>query len=108
MNTRLGKIISTILVVLLTGCGTVATETGQTERVVPAPPTMVVRSADEVQRITPAEAKPLLDGDQAILYDARSADSYRTQRAAGAISFPEADVAARFGELPDDKALVFY
>jgi len=114
MNIKICKIAATILVVLLTSCGTVATETGQTEQVAQASPTFtaeaaeVVRSTDEVQRITPAEAKPLLDDGQAILYDVRSADSYRTQRAAGAISFPEADVAARFGELPDDKALVFY
>ncbi len=139
MNTRLCKIISTVLVVLLVSCGTVATETGQTEQVVrvsptftaeeatptdtllsPAtstapPPTVVpsatpvlVRSAADVQRITPAEVKPLLDSGQAILYDTRSAGSYNNQHAAGAISFPEADVAARFSELPDDKALVFY
>ncbi len=92
MNTRF-KIILTILVVLLTNCST---------------PTMAIRSAEDVQRITPAEARPLLDSGQAILYDTRSAESYRTQHAAGAISFPEADVAARFNELADDKALIFY
>ncbi len=114
MNIKICKIAATILVVLLARCGTVATETepaGPGAQVSPtstAPPPATVRRAADVQRITPAEARPLLDGGQAILYDVRSADSYRTQHAAGAVSFPEADVAARFGELPDDKALVFY
>ncbi len=115
MNTRLCKIALTVLVVLLASCGTVATETEQAEQVDRASPTVApsatpapVRSTDEVQRITPAEVKPLLDSGQAILYDTRSAESYRTQHAAGAVSFPEADVGARFSELPDDKALVFY
>ncbi len=114
MNIKICKIAAIILVVLLASCGTVATETKQAEQVAQvsptftAPPPVIVRSADEVQRITPTEARPLLDSGQAILYDARSADSYSTQHAAGAVSFPEADVAARFSELPDDKALVFY
>jgi rhodanese-related sulfurtransferase len=61
-----------------------------------------------VQRITVEEAKVLLDGGLAVLYDARSAEAYRAQHAVGAISLPEADVEARYGELPTDKALIFY
>ena len=137
MNKWLQMIALTGLVVLLVGCGTVDTETVQTEQVVQVSPTftkgsaptdtlppatftappptvapsatsLVVRSAADVQRITPAEAKTLLDEGQAVLYDARSAGSYHTQHAAGAVSFPEADVSARFSELPTDLSLIFY
>lgn len=80
-----------------------------------APPTVapsatpaVVHTGEDVQRITPAEAKDLLDGGMAVLYDVRSAAQYRTQHAAGALSFPASDMAARYGELPTDKSLVFY
>jgi rhodanese-related sulfurtransferase len=61
-----------------------------------------------VQRITPAEAKSLLDSGEAVLYDTRSAGAYEALHAAGALSFPEAEAAARVGELPADKSLVFY
>lgn len=69
---------------------------------------MAVTSADEVQRINPEEAKALQDSGEAVLYDTRSAESYRLQHAAGAISFPEEELGARFDELPDSKDLIFY
>ena len=65
-------------------------------------------TAKDVQRITPAEAKVLLDSGSAVLYDTRSAKAYRSKHAAGAISFPEAEVAKRLSELPADKVLIFY
>jgi len=49
-----------------------------------------------------------VDDGTALLYDTRSAEEYQTLHAAGAISFPEADVGARYGELPTDEALIFY
>ena len=138
MNKWLQMIALAGLVILLVGCGTVDTETVQTEQVVQVSPTftakgpaptdtlppatltappptvapsatpLVVRSAADVQPITPAEAKTLLDEGQAVLYDTRLAGSYNTQHAAGAVLFPEADVSARFSELPTDQELIFY
>lgn len=82
------------LAVLLVGCGAAN----------PA-----VANADAVQRIGPQEAKALLDEGKAVLYDARSADAYGIQHAAGAVSFPEEEMTARIDELPDDgRALIFY
>ncbi|MEE8389839.1 MAG: rhodanese-like domain-containing protein [Anaerolineae bacterium] len=112
-------IVSTGLVILLASCGTIGATDGQVEQeivktatlpptVAPPPTPVVALTADDVQRITPIEAKALLDNGTAALYDARSAGEYRTQHAAGAISFPETDVTARIGELPTDKALIFY
>jgi hypothetical protein len=65
-------------------------------------------TAVDVQRITPAEASSLLDSGEAVLYDVRSAAAYNALHAVGALSWPEADAAARFGELQVDKSLIFY
>lgn len=69
---------------------------------------ITVENADEVQRITPSEAKSLIDTGDAVLYDARGVEWYEREHAAGAISLPEADVAARLETLPTDVALIFY
>ncbi len=63
---------------------------------------------DEVRRISPAEAKALLDSGRAVLYDVRSTAEYQAQHAEGSVSLPGDSVAARFGELPASKSLVFY
>jgi hypothetical protein len=65
-------------------------------------------TAQDVQRITPAQAAALLDSGEALLYDVRSTAEYNTLHAAGALSFPDTDAAARYGELPADKSLIFY
>ncbi|MBU0492127.1 MAG: hypothetical protein KKA73_23050 [Chloroflexi bacterium] len=62
----------------------------------------------DVQLVTPAEAKALLDSGAALLYDTRSAEAYQTQHAAGALSFPDATMVERYPDLPTDKALIFY
>jgi len=119
MNKWLWMIVSTGLVILLASCGATGAADGQVEQemvktatlpptVAPLPQPLVALTADDVHRITPTEAKALLDNGTAVLYDTRSADEYRTQHAVGAISFPEADIPARIGELPTDKMLIFY
>jgi hypothetical protein len=65
-------------------------------------------TTSDVQRIAVAEARTLLDAGQAVLYDTRSAQSYRTLHAAGAISLPESEAPGRVDELPTDQALIFY
>lgn len=85
------------LALLLVGCGTTGSD---------APPT--VNSPDDVLRIGPQEAKAMLDAGEAVLYDARTVNSYRTEHAAGAVSLPEEEVSERFESLPEDKVLIFY
>ena len=72
------------------------------------PPPLVVQSTGDVQRMAVDEAKALVDAGEAVLYDTRPASSYQANHAAGALSFPESEVASRLGDLPADKALVFY
>ena len=86
------------LAVLLVGCGRANSANA-----------IQVTDADDVQRIKPKEAKALLDSGEAVLYDTRSADAYRSQHAAGALSLPEEELGARIDELPDEEtAIIFY
>jgi 3-mercaptopyruvate sulfurtransferase SseA len=107
------------LAVLLVSCGPSepSADTGQAVEVAAAPTATAAKAAatppvltspEDVQRISPAEVKALLDSGAAVLYDARAAELYQALHAAGAISFPEADAAARLGELPDGRDLIFY
>lgn len=101
MNKWLWMVFLTALAVLLVGCAT-------SDTVVPSATPTVALTADDLQLVTTAEAYALANDGTALLYDTRSAEEYQTLHAAGAISFPEADVATRYGELPADKVLIFY
>ena len=119
LNKWLLTIVLTGLLVLLVGCGvsnteaeqvvqvTAASPEGQQKSNTPAVPVSALTDKD-VQRITLTDAKALLDGGTAVLIDARSAASYSSKHAAGAISLPEEEVDTRADELPTDKALIFY
>ncbi len=63
---------------------------------------------EQVQRISVADAKALLDRGEAVLYDTRSPESFLEKHAAGALSFPEGSLGALLPTLSSDKALVFY
>jgi hypothetical protein len=95
------------MVLLLSSCGTPNPRLLE-DASVAASPTEAVSSSEDVRRVSPEEARVLVEGGGAVLYDTRSAQSYASQHAAGAISLPESEVTRRFGELPTDKALIFY
>jgi hypothetical protein len=98
MKRWLSVIVLGLLAALLVGCGAASSQASVT-----------VNSAEDVQRISPKEAKALVDSDAALLYDTRSADAYLAQHAQGAISFPEEEAATRIDELPDDgTAIILY
>ncbi|NIV31432.1 MAG: hypothetical protein GWN58_18650 [Anaerolineae bacterium] len=101
MYKRLWKVLFVAVSVLLVGCATSST-------VAPSPTPTVALTAADLQLLTTAEAYALVNDGTALLYDTRSLKEYQTLHAVGAISFPEADVAARYGELPTDQALIFY
>ena len=67
-----------------------------------------ITSPEQVQRITPADAKALLDKGMAVLYDTRSDEAYQAKHAVGALSFPEAEQETLVDVLPADRALIFY
>jgi len=101
VNRWLWTTVLTGLVVLLASCGT-------SDTAAPSASPTVALTADDLQLLTTAEANALVKDGTALLVDTRSVEEYRILHAAGAISFPEADMAVRYGELPADKALIFY
>ncbi|HEY0174365.1 MAG TPA: rhodanese-like domain-containing protein [Pyrinomonadaceae bacterium] len=63
---------------------------------------------DGVRRMGPAELKTLVEGGKAVVYDTRSKMNYDQEHIRGALSMPHEEAAARAGEVPRDKTLVFY
>jgi hypothetical protein len=74
----------------------------------PAAPAQGLSSTAEVQRISPADAKKLMDEKKAVLYDVRSLQSYNEKRAVGALLLPTAEGEPILDKLPKDKILIFY
>ncbi len=68
---------------------------------------------DPVQRISVAEARPLVDAGRAVLVDARDRRLYDNAHATGAISLPVSDIEAANGRIAagsvaPDRILIFY
>jgi len=63
----------------------------------------------EVPRIKPQELKEKLDaGEDVIVVDARSRNSYESLRIPGALSIPLSEIEERHGELPQEGEIVLY
>ncbi len=62
----------------------------------------------DVRRVSLQETQSKVEQGQAVLVDVRSKSSYDQGHAAGAISIPEEEIAARLGELPRDKEIILY
>ena len=96
-------IILIAVTLALVGCSASGDAIGEsTESSVPT-----LTEAD-IQRMTVAEAHELSGRDLALLYDTRTLEEYRTLRIAGALPFPEAEMSARYEQLPLDQTIVFY
>lgn len=63
----------------------------------------IPQTEDQVPRITVSDAKAALDSGQAILVDVRSAESYASRHAAGAVSIPLANFENNIGSLSLEK-----
>jgi len=69
---------------------------------------MAVKNPQEpFTRITPREAKEMLDKGEAVLIDVREPGEYAQGHAVGARLIPLNSVFARQNELPDDKDVLF-
>lgn len=109
---RLVTVVVVLFLVLVIG-GAVAVQITAGRRSATVPPTLpqatvASSSAEDIQRISAQEAKQMVDAGQAVLVDVRSAASYQTAHAAGALSFPTGYEAEFFDKLPADKILIFY
>ena len=97
-------IILAVLVVVI-GYGAVMMVQSTTTQL---PQATAVPKVVEINRIQLDETKALLDSGQAILLDVRTAESYASQHASGAVSFPEDRELELLATLPKDKILIFY
>jgi hypothetical protein len=64
--------------------------------------------SQDIQRISPDEAKNELDNGEAIFVDVRDQESYMAGHIPGALSIPLNDLEARMDELPKDKLIITY
>jgi predicted sulfurtransferase len=68
--------------------------------------------SDGVRRVTPEQAKTLLDQDRAVLVDTRGSLAFMGARASGAILAPAAEIyqdpVGVFANVPQDKELILY
>jgi 3-mercaptopyruvate sulfurtransferase SseA len=78
----------------------------------PAPAQPVQRGfpdpSESARRIGAAEARQALAKGEAVLVDVRPKEAYDAEHAQGAILIPLGEVAARSGELPQDKLIITY
>ncbi|HEX8292892.1 MAG TPA: rhodanese-like domain-containing protein [Pyrinomonadaceae bacterium] len=64
--------------------------------------------ADGVRRVGVAELQKMVEAGGVAIYDTRAKAQYDEEHIKGALSLPQNEAAARAGELPRDKTLVFY
>lgn len=65
-------------------------------------------SQDEIPRVTAEEAYQAVQSEGAVLLDTRSAASFQTQHATGAINIPVDELEARLNELDPDTWYITY
>jgi 3-mercaptopyruvate sulfurtransferase SseA len=89
MSNKIPFIVTIVLLALLSACASQAPQIPQTE--------------DAVPRVTIEEAKSAFEDGKAIIVDVRSAESYATGHAAGAISIPLTEFENNIANLSLDK-----
>ena len=68
----------------------------------------IVKSQDDVVRISPAAAIKAVESGEAVLLDTRAEVLYLAQHAKGALSFPISDVQVRLSELDPEQYYITY
>ena len=65
-------------------------------------------ASDGARRVTVAEAKEMLDKNEAVIIDVRNQASYDTAHIRGAKLIPEAEILNHIDELPKNKLIITY
>ena len=66
------------------------------------------QEGDGVRRVTPQEAREMVEKGKAIIVDVRGEDSYKAGHVKGARLIPINEVESRIKELPRDKMIITY
>jgi rhodanese-related sulfurtransferase len=103
-------LVALISMAALTGCnsteGHARGATADTKSA--ATPSTPVEAADNVRRISIADARAEFDNHKAVIIDVRGDFAYKQGHIKGAQSIPLSDLATRSGELPKDKDIILY
>lgn len=91
---------------VLAGCN--SADHANTNASQPPPQTAQNSAGDPARRITPVEAKELVDKGEAIVIDVRSDASYEAGHVKGAILIPATEVLNHLDKLPRDKMIITY
>jgi 3-mercaptopyruvate sulfurtransferase SseA len=84
------------------------TTTTNAAKQMPTPAVAKPTPGDGARRVTVAEAREAVDKGTAVIVDVRSIEQYKANHIKGSLHIPEAEVAARSGELPRDKMIITY
>jgi rhodanese-related sulfurtransferase len=96
-----------VSITALIGCNSSEGKTGST--VAPAATSQTAtKPADDVQRISIAEARAAFDSGKAVIIDVRGEASYNAGHIKGAKVIAVGEISARAGELPRDKTIILY
>lgn len=105
-------LVALLAIVAVAAIGwTLLNDRQQPAAVTPAIPTVAAAQDvpyPNVARVSPEQAHMSAMAGNALIVDVRGQEYYATAHARGAISLPLEQLPARLGELPRDKAVLFY
>jgi rhodanese-related sulfurtransferase len=94
-----------LLTTAVTGCNSKETKASATTSATTAQP---ATPTDDVTRISVADARAAFDSGKAVIIDVRTEPAFKAGHIKGSQLIPLSEVAARAGELPQDKTIILY
>ncbi len=93
---------------VLTACNSAENKNVSAGPIAPQPQNPTTLPSDGVRRVTVVELRDLLAKNEAVVYDVRNEEAYKTGHIRGAKLMPVADTVKHISELPKDKLIVTY
>ena len=87
------------------GAGATSTTTSTTAGATPHPTST---PNDGVRRVTPDEARAMVERGEALIVDVRAKGEYDRGHIKGAVCGPRTEIDKRLAQLPKDKLIIFY
>lgn len=101
--------VAVVSLTALTGCNSTEGKTGSAVPQAPAvPPQTAPKPADDVHRISIADARAAVEKGNAVIIDVRGEQSYKAGHIKDSKVIAADQIGARAGELPKDKTIILY
>lgn len=98
-----------VSIIALTGCNSTEGKTGSIVAQAPSATSQTAnKPADDVHRISIAEARAAFESGKAVIIDVRGKTSYKAGHIKGAQVIAVDEIGARSSELPTDKTIILY